>query len=88
MRNPLSLKKIIYNANHRGTKENDILLGKFANNALEQLTDDEIKLFEDLLEEPDGHIYQWCIGYRHKTVEIPAKYIKFIEKIIKYHESC
>lgn len=88
MKTPPSLKKMIYNANHRGTKENDILLGKFAHNALEQLTDGEIKVFEDLLEEPDGHIYQWCMGYRNNTIEIPVKYTKIIEKIITYHESC
>lgn len=88
MANSSSLKKIIYNANHRGIKENDILLGKFANHSLEQLKTEDINLFEELLEESDGQIYQWCMGYRNQSVIIPEKYSPLIEKIIIYHENC
>ncbi len=42
---------------HRGCKEMDIILGKFAENNLDNLTSDEIAIFERLLSEADAIIY-------------------------------
>ena len=58
----MNLKKVIYNANHRGLKEMDILLGSFASNHLGDLPSQEQLLFEQLLTEQDADILDWCLG--------------------------
>ena len=47
------LKKLLFKASHRGTKEMDIILGNFAKTNLETMDIDNLKLFEELLELPD-----------------------------------
>jgi antitoxin CptB len=42
-----------YRASHRGTKEMDWTLGRFAEDALARMSPEEIALFERLLELPD-----------------------------------
>ena len=44
-----TLKKLIYVACHRGTKENDFLLGAFAKSHLATLSPEDLNLFEKLL---------------------------------------
>ena len=52
-------KKLLYQSQHCGIKENDILLGQFAAHHIESLSDDEMGLFESLLGENDHDIYGW-----------------------------
>ena len=40
------LKKLLFKASHRGTKEMDIILGKFAETNLETLDSENLKKFE------------------------------------------
>ena len=55
-------KRLAYRANHRGTKEMDILVGGFANAALGRLTEEELALFEALLEVPDQDLYNMIVA--------------------------
>ncbi len=55
-------KRLIYRANHRGTKEMDILIGGFANEALGRLTPEELDQFESLLEVPDQDLYGMIVA--------------------------
>ncbi|KJS42662.1 MAG: hypothetical protein VR70_03875 [Rhodospirillaceae bacterium BRH_c57] len=55
-------KRILYRANHRGTKEADVMLGGFAAAHLAGLTDSQLDTFEALLEELDVEIMDWVIG--------------------------
>jgi antitoxin CptB len=52
-------KKLLFRAWHRGTREADLLMGRFAETMLPTLTDDEVNLFEMLLDESDPDIYDW-----------------------------
>ena len=63
MPNKSTLKKLIYVACHRGTKENDLFLGDFAKSHLETLSLDDLALFEKLLEERDDDIFAWLMEY-------------------------
>lgn len=56
------LKRAIYRANYRGTKELDLLLGRFANAEASSLTDQAFDAFEQLLALPDPQIDQWIKG--------------------------
>ena len=52
-------KQIIYRANHRGTKEMDILLGNFVKKYIEKFNDNELQDLEKLLFIEDEIIYNW-----------------------------
>ncbi len=49
-------RRALYRAQHRGSKELDLLLGRFAADVLGVMTDDEIAMLEHLLSQPDPDI--------------------------------
>jgi len=53
------LKKLTYLSWHRGTRENDFLLGRFADACLKNLTNEDLSLYERLLAQSDPDIYDW-----------------------------
>jgi antitoxin CptB len=53
-------KKLLYRAIHRGCKETDIIIGKFAESEIESLNSSELLDLEKLLEIDDGTIYKWA----------------------------
>lgn len=63
-------KRLIYRANYRGFKEADMILGGFAKAHIHELSDDEIIIFEKLLEAKDHDIYDWIT----KKTPVPAIY--------------
>ena len=73
------LKKLFFKASHRGTKEMDILLGNFANKQLESMTDNDLALFDELLDISDPELYKWLISANEEI--IPDKFRYLINKI-------
>jgi antitoxin CptB len=61
-------RRLLYRAWHRGTREMDLLLGRFADHAIADLADAELDAFEALVEMPDRDLFSWVTG----TAEIPA----------------
>lgn len=55
-------KKLLFRAWHRGTREADLLLGRFAEAHLATMNDAQVAAFADLLNEQDPDIYDWLIG--------------------------
>jgi antitoxin CptB len=55
------LKMLSFRAWRRGFKEADIILGNFADDMLPDMTDEELDIFEVLLEVPDHDLYGWII---------------------------
>lgn len=78
---------MIYAANHRGTKENDLLLGDFAKNKLETLSEEDQHLFFRLLEESDGDIYDWFLLSQQEKdkTHVPSHYQALLHQILSYH---
>lgn len=56
------IKRLIYRANHRGIKEMDIVLGRFATDHLATMEDGEIDAFEALMSEHDRDLLTWFTG--------------------------
>lgn len=56
------LKRLRMRSMRRGTKEMDIILGRFADARLDRLGPDEIELYDALLSENDQDLYQWVTG--------------------------
>ena len=72
------LKKLLFKASHRGTKEMDIILGNFAKTNLEIMDIDNLKLFEELLELPDPDLYKW---FSSEDSNIPKKFLNLVKEI-------
>lgn len=72
----------MYNSWHRGCKETDLLLGKFAKLYLESMSDQELEDYARLLEEDDWDIFNWLTEkspwpeYYHNSV---------VEKLKNFH---
>jgi antitoxin CptB len=46
-------RRALYRATHRGSKEMDFLLGRYASDVIETMSDEEIGVLERLIEAPD-----------------------------------
>ena len=58
----LRIRRLVYRASYTGMKETDLLLGQFAKKHLPLLSDEQIDLFEALLDEGDPSIFAWVRG--------------------------
>ena len=76
--------KINYRANYRGTKEMDQLLGSFTNKYIDQLTEDELNLLCELLDNDDENLYKLNQGFENKVkinkISKLLKEYKFLKK--------
>ncbi|MGA7804166.1 succinate dehydrogenase assembly factor 2 [Bradyrhizobium sp.] len=55
-------KRLLFRCWHRGTREMDLILGRFADAAIADLRDDELDQFERLIEVPDVDLYAALSG--------------------------
>ena len=55
-------KQIIYRANHRGIKEMDLLLGRFATDHADGMAEDAMDRFEAIMAENDRDLLSWFTG--------------------------
>ena len=51
-------------------RETDLILGRFADATIAQLTDAELAQFEHLMEVPDRELFAWVTG----EADVPAAY--------------
>lgn len=58
----ISRKRLRFRAWHRGTKELDLLVGRFADAQLAGFAADELRQFEALLDIPEPLLYDWLLG--------------------------
>ena len=56
------VKRLIYRSSYTGMKETDLLLGQFAARHLPEVSDDELDMFEALLDAGDPRILAWVQG--------------------------
>ncbi len=62
--NPSDLRRrrLVFRATHRGTHENDLMLGGFIRDRLDTLDDADLSALEVLLELPDPALADWLTG--------------------------
>ncbi len=63
-------RKILFRAWHRGTREMDLLMGRFADAALAGMSEAELDEFERLIDVPDPDLFSWIMG----EVDAPSAY--------------
>jgi antitoxin CptB len=54
-------RRALYRAQHRGTKEMDFLLGRYAEARLVDMTAPDLTTFEELLALPDPQLQSWLM---------------------------
>jgi antitoxin CptB len=57
----LRRRRAAFRASHRGTREMDWLLGRFADARLAAMIDPELDLFEQLVQLPDPDLNAWIL---------------------------
>ena len=76
-------RRAAYRASHRGTKEMDWLLGRYAAAQLPTMTDTDLDLFEHLLTLPDPDLQAWLMLGHAPTEKVV---VPFIERIRAFHK--
>lgn len=61
-------KRLLYQANHRGTQESDLVIGGFARQTLDRFGAADLDQFEDLISVTDADLMDWISG----RAEAPA----------------
>ena len=75
-------RRLLYRLWHRGTREMDIIMGRFADAAIGELTEAEIGELEALAEVPDPELYAWLTGGR----PVPPNYdIAVFRRLRDFH---
>lgn len=64
------VNKLRYRSHYRGCRENDHLLGGFADKYLVTFTEKQLIQFADILELEDNDLLSWMLGYQ----PVPPKY--------------
>jgi antitoxin CptB len=55
-------RRLLFRATHRGTRENDILVGGFVAAGIAGFSDDELAALEAIMELPDPAVADWLTG--------------------------
>lgn len=80
----IRLKRLLWRASHRGTKELDVLIGGFATERLADMTETQLATFEDLIEEHEPTLQRWLLA-SSLDPEIDAKFTGLVSDIRKFH---
>jgi antitoxin CptB len=73
------LKRLLYQSLHRGCKETDAILGKFAQKYLSTFDENEIDLYEKFISEDDWDIYAWLTGSK----EFPKEHENKVTRMLR-----
>ncbi|MFN7225655.1 MAG: succinate dehydrogenase assembly factor 2 [Holosporales bacterium] len=81
MSDDLSLlrRRLHYQAGHRGTKELDIVLGRFAEAFLAIMSEAECRMFDALLNEQETQVWQWLT----QQEPVPEQYRQIVELLLQ-----
>jgi len=75
-------RRILFRARHRGMREMDMILGRFADAELGGLSEAEVDAFEALLDPQDQMVFSWICG----TEQVPAEHdTPLFRRIIAFH---
>ncbi len=76
------LRRLRMRSWHRGTREMDLILGRFADAALATLDPVPLESFDRLLSENDHDIYRWVAGSENS----PEHYEELVARIRRHHQ--
>src|SRR5712691_11261929 len=81
----LRRRKLLFRSWHRGMREMDLVMGKFADAEISRLTEAELDEYQRLLELPDGELLLWITDEQ----KIPAEHDGAVLRRLRafHHES-
>jgi antitoxin CptB len=62
--NNIRRRRLLFRATHRGTAENDLMIGEFVRAQLDTMTEADIEALEALMDLPDVDLADWLTGRR------------------------
>lgn len=75
-------RRLVFRAWHRGMREVDLLLGRFADARVGAMSEANLAAFEALLDLPDPEILSWLTG----EAEVPPERDSvFVRELIAFH---
>ena len=76
-------RKILFRAWHRGMREMDLIMGRFADDAIAGFSDAELDEFERLIEVLDRDLLSWVTG----EAQVPENYDSDVFRRLKaFHQ--
>lgn len=73
-------KRLLYRARHMGTNENDIFFGSFAEETLDKLSNEQLDVFEKLLEVNDPDLFLWVTGAKPVPPEHDSEVLRMLQR--------
>lgn len=72
-------KRLIFRSWHRGTREMDLIMGRFADAYVPEFSAEELAQYEEILQHPDPDLYDWIAG----RAPVPANFMNpVMEKLL------
>ena len=75
-------RRAAYRAAHRGTKEMDIMLGRYADATLPTLADPDLAWFEQFIALPDPELQAWVLN---GTTPPTSSFASLIADVRRFH---
>jgi antitoxin CptB len=75
-------RRLLYRATHRGTKENDLLIGGFVARRISLLSEEDMEALERLLELPENDLADWLTGRRPVPPEADTAMLREIRSSV------
>jgi antitoxin CptB len=77
-------KKLSFRCWHRGTREMDLLLGRFADAHVATMTEAELDALEEFLNHSDPDIYNWVSGFEAPPADDDTPLLR---QMIEYYKN-
>ncbi len=75
-------RRILYRAWHRGMRETDLILGRFADAEIADLSEEALADLEALMEAPDPDLFRWLTG----EAEVPKEHdTPVYRRLVAFH---
>lgn len=75
-------RRLLFRAWHRGMREMDLLMGRFADAEIGSMSEEDLAEFESLIEVPDRDLLGWITG----EMETPGNYDRpVLRRLKRFH---
>ena len=69
-------RRLLFRATHRGTHENDLLIGGYVATRIDVLTEAEVAALEEIMELPETDLADWLTGRRPIPAELASPMLR------------